>query len=40
LICKSVLLSLLMGLLFGGCGQEKAYLPEVENDHIVTVIGE
>ncbi len=40
LICKSILLFLLMGLLFSSCGQKKAYLPEAENDYMVTVIGE
>lgn len=40
LICKSTLLFLLMGLLFAGCGQKEAYLPEAKNDDMVTVIGE
>lgn len=39
-ICKSTLLFLLMGLLFAGCGQKEAYLPEAKNDYMVTMIGE
>lgn len=39
-ICKAVLLSLLLGLLFSGCGQKDEFLPEAENDTIFTVIGE
>lgn len=40
LICKKLLCFLLLGLLFGGCGQKDEFLPEAENDTIFTVIGE
>ena len=39
-ICKSMICILLLGVLFCGCGREKvSYLPEAENDTVVTVIG-
>ena len=40
LICKRFSFFLLMGmLLFSGC-QKDEFLPEAENDHIFTVIGD